>query len=440
MARSFWGGIHPKEGRGGKAVTGGMPVTDMPAPSQVAIMLGQHVGAPCKPLVKAGQRVLMGQKIGEPAGFMGAPVHASVSGTVKGIVTRTGANGTPGDAILIENDGKDEWDPSVVPFEGDPLTAEKSVLLARIRECGCVGLGGACFPTQIKLSPPEDKPIDYVILNGGECEPYLTSDHRTMVEKAGIVADGLRLAMYIVGAKTGIVGIEDNKPDAIAPMTGAVSGIPGAQVMALKAKYPQGGEKQLIKATTGREVPSGKLPMEAGCVVMNVSSAAALSRAIREGVPVIERVVTVAGLVAKPMNVRVRVGTAIRELLAFCGGTAQEANRLILGGPMMGMSGYDLDTPVVKGTGGVTVLYDAHQEHTPVGNCIRCGSCVEACPMHLMPIELNKQAARGRYEECRALHALDCIECGSCSYVCPAKLPLVHNIRTAKRALSARKA
>lgn len=439
MSRSFLGGIHPREGRGGKAVTGALPVVEMPAPGQVAIMLGQHVGAPCKPLVKAGDRVLMGQKIGEPAGFMGAPVHASVSGTVKGIVTRTGANGVPGDAILIENDGKDEWDPAVAPFEGDPLAADKAALLARVRECGCVGLGGACFPTQIKLSPPEDKPIDYVILNGGECEPYLTSDHRAMLEMPGVIADGLRLAMHIVGAKTGIVGIEDNKPDAIRAMQGAVSAVPGAQVMPLKAKYPQGGEKQLIKATTGREVPSGKLPMDAGCVVMNVTSAAALSRAIREGRPVIERVVTVAGLVAKPMNVRVRVGTAIREVLDFCGGAAEDANRLILGGPMMGMSGYDMDTPVVKGTGGITVLKDVRLEHTPVGNCIRCGSCVSACPMHLMPIELNREAAKGRYEACRALHALDCIECGSCSYVCPAKLPLVHNIRTAKRVLAARK-
>lgn len=438
MRNTFRGGIHPRERFGGKAVTGKLPVEVMPAPAQVAILLSQHVGAPCKSLVKAGDRVLLGQKIGEPAGFMGAPVHASVSGTVKGIVTRTMANGVPGEAILIDNDFQDE---AAEPLSdlGDPLKADPAALLARIRECGCVGLGGACFPTQVKLSPPADKPIDTVILNGAECEPYLTGDHRAMLEKSGLIADGLRLAMYILGAKRGEVAVEDNKPDAAECMAAAVREIPGTSMRLVKAKYPQGGEKQLIKVITGREVPSGKLPMDAGCVVMNVSSAAAVSEAIREGRPLIERVMTVSGLVERPANLRVRIGTSIGEVLEYCGGVKGEPNRLILGGPMMGLSGYDLTTPVAKGTSGLVLLRDETPEHTPIGNCIRCGTCVTACPMHLMPLELSRLAEKGDFEACRREHALDCIECGSCSYGCPAKLPLVHNIRVAKRFLARRR-
>ena len=438
MRNTFRGGIHPRERFGGKAVTGKLPVEVMPAPAQVAILLSQHVGAPCKSLVKAGDRVLLGQKIGEPAGFMGAPVHASVSGTVKGIVTRTMANGVPGEAILIDNDFQDEAAEPLGDL-GDPLKADPAALLARIRECGCVGLGGACFPTQVKLSPPADKPIDTVILNGAECEPYLTGDHRAMLEKSGLIADGLRLAMYILGAKRGEVAVEDNKPDAAECMAAAVREIPGARMRLVKAKYPQGGEKQLIKVITGREVPSGKLPMDAGCVVMNVSSAAAVSEAIREGRPLIERVMTVSGLVERPANLRVRIGTSIGEVLEYCGGVKGEPNRLILGGPMMGLSGYDLTTPVAKGTSGLVLLRDETPEHTPIGNCIRCGTCVTACPMHLMPLELSRLAEKGDFEACRREHALDCIECGSCSYGCPAKLPLVHNIRVAKRFLARRR-
>ena len=438
MRNTFRGGIHPRERFGGKAVTGKLPVEVMPAPAQVAILLSQHVGAPCKSLVKAGDRVLLGQKIGEPAGFMGAPVHASVSGTVKGIVTRTMANGVPGEAILIDNDFQDEVAEPLGDL-GDPLKADPAALLARIRECGCVGLGGACFPTQVKLSPPADKPIDTVILNGAECEPYLTGDHRAMLEKSGLIADGLRLAMYILGAKRGVVAVEDNKPDAAECMAAAVREIPGARMRLVKAKYPQGGEKQLIKVITGREVPSGKLPMDAGCVVMNVSSAAAVSEAIREGRPLIERVMTVSGLVERPANLRVRIGTSIGEVLEYCGGVKGEPNRLILGGPMMGLSGYDLTTPVAKGTSGLVLLRDETPEHTPIGNCIRCGTCVTACPMHLMPLELSRLAEKGDFEACRREHALDCIECGSCSYGCPAKLPLVHNIRVAKRFLARRR-
>ena len=438
MRNTFRGGIHPRERFGGKAVTGKLPVEVMPAPAQVAILLSQHVGAPCKSLVKAGDRVLLGQKIGEPAGFMGAPVHASVSGTVKGIVTRTMANGVPGEAILIDNDFQDEAAEPLGDL-GDPLRADPAALLARIRECGCVGLGGACFPTQVKLSPPADKPIDTVILNGAECEPYLTGDHRAMLEKSGLIADGLRLAMYILGAKRGEVAVEDNKPDAAECMAAAVREIPGESMRLVKAKYPQGGEKQLIKVITGREVPSGKLPMDAGCVVMNVSSAAAVSEAIREGRPLIERVMTVSGLVERPANLRVRIGTSIGEVLAQCGGVKGEPNRLILGGPMMGLSGYDLTTPVAKGTSGLVLLRDETPEHTPIGNCIRCGACVAACPMRLMPLELSRLAEKGDFEGCRREHALDCIECGSCSYGCPAKLPLVHNIRVAKRFLARRR-
>lgn len=431
---TFRGGVHPAETYGGKAVTGAMPVVDMPVSAQVAIALSQHVGAPCKPLVKPGDRVLVGQKIGEPAAFMGAPVHSSVSGTVKALAQRVAANGMPVQVVLIDNDGQDEW-AELHPVEGDPMQAENAQLLSAIREAGVVGLGGATFPTQIKLSPPETSPIDTVILNGAECEPYLTGDHRAMLEKSDEIVDGLRIAMKILSAKRGVIAIEANKPDAIAAMQAAASG-KGVEVMELQVKYPQGGEKQLIQVVTGRQVPSGSLPMAAGCVVMNVSSAAAVSVAVRTGRPIIDRVVTVTGLVAKPANLRVRIGERIGTLIEACGGPVGDAGKLVLGGPMMGMAAYDYDTPVVKGTSGVLLLPADEKAGAPVGNCIRCGTCVTNCPIHLMPLNLYALSKRSLFERAKEEHAMDCIECGCCSYGCPAKLPLVQSIRVAKREIA----
>ena len=408
-----------------------MPIAWAQKPDMVAIMLSQHVGAPCKPLVKAGQRVYMGQMVGEPTGFMGAPVHASVSGVVKGIQQRTAANGAPCMAVVIENDGLDEWDPSIQPCE-HPEELDKEEALKRIRNAGIVGMGGAAFPTSVKLAP--SKPVDTVILNGAECEPYLTSDHRMMLERAEDICQGLKIAMKMLSAKQGVIAIEDNKPDAVESMQKAAQGMEGVRVQALPTKYPQGGEKQLIYAVTHRQVPSGGLPMDVGVVVMNVSTAAAVYSALKTGRPLIERVVTVTGEVNRPANLMVRIGVSVGSLINQCGGAKEGVNKLILGGPMMGMQAYSLETPVVKGTSGLLLMRDDTPEK-PVGNCIRCANCVNACPIHLMPLNLYALYKRGRFERAKNEHAMDCIECGCCSYICPSKLPLVQSIRAIKSEL-----
>ena len=428
--RSFAGGIHPRETLGGKRVTGVMPVVNAQPPSTVAISLSQHVGAPCKAIVKPGQRVLMGQKVGEPTGYMGAPVHSSVSGVVIGIKPRTLSSGARVDCVIIENDGLDTPVEKLNIIE-DPLTADKDVLLQAIREAGIVGLGGAAFPTQVKLSPPEDKKIEYLLINGAECEPYLTGDHRMMVERAASVVDGARIAGRILGAGRIRIGVELNKPDAIAALKKHAG--KDIEICPLKVKYPQGGEKQLIRALARRKVPSGKLPMDVGCVVMNVSTAAQISVSLRTGMPCISRVVTVTGLVQKPCNLKVRVGTDIGSVIEQAGGALEGAERVILGGPMMGAGAYNLNMPVVKATGGVLLL--GPQKKQKESGCIRCGSCVQACPMGLMPLTIYAMGKKAQFREAVLKeHALDCMECGSCAYDCPAKLPLVHMIRVVKRA------
>ncbi len=306
-------------------------------------------------------------------------------------------------------------------------------LLAAIREAGVVGMGGATFPTHVKLSPPREKPIDTLILNGAECEPYLSADHRVMLEETEAVVDGLRIAAKITGAKRLCIGVEENKPDAIEALRRAVGG--DAEVCVLRVKYPQGGEKQLIQTLTGRRVPSGGLPMDVGCVVLNVSTAAAISRAVREGRPVIDRVVTVAGAVREPKNLHVRIGVDIDSVIEQCGGADAQVNKIVLGGPMMGQCAYNPNTPVTKGVSGVLLLAD-HERERPLANCVRCGGCVSVCPIGLMPLMLYAFARKGFYERARdEQHLLDCIECGSCAYQCPSRLPLVQQIRAAKSAL-----
>lgn len=437
MAKTFPGGIHPHEFGQGKSSTSGQPSKPAQPPKLVAISMAQHIGAPCSPLVKPGQRVLMGQKIGEARGFMGAPVHSSVSGTVKALDMRTMAGGGSAQVVVIENDFLDEWDPEIVPCP-DPDALSREELAAYVREKGIVGLGGAAFPTSVKLATPPDKPIDYVIINGAECEPFLTSDHRMMLENPEGIVDGLNWAMKISGARTGVIAVEQNKPDAIELLTSAVSGT-SYFVQPLMVKYPQGGEKQLIQAVTGRQVPSGKLPMDAGCIVMNVSTAAALSNAFKTGRPITERIVTITGDVPQPANLTARIGTPIGELIDQCGGLPADTLKVIAGGPMMGQALSSMATPVVKATGGVLVINRAHGQVAPESNCIRCGRCVEACPIHLMPLRLNELVLHDRFEQAEAAHALDCIECGSCSYVCPAKRELALSIRMGKREILRRR-
>ena len=431
---SFAGGVHPRETLGGKRVTGAAPVVDAMPPATVAIALSQHVGAPCRPLVKPGDTVLMGQKVGEPTG-LGAPVHSPVSGTVKGIKQRTLASGVRVDCVIIENDGRDS---PCSPLNAlrDPLNADIPELLAAVREAGLVGLGGAAFPTHVKLSPPKDKKIEYLLINGAECEPYLTGDHRMMVEKPQDVIDGARIAARILGAEHVKIGVERNKPDAISALKAHAGKY--AEVCRLRAKYPQGGEKQLIRALTGRRAPSGGLPMDVGCVVLNVSTAAQLAVSLRTGMPLISRVVTVTGLVKKPCNLRVRVGTDIGSVIEQAGGALPGADRVILGGPMMGTGAYNLNTPVMKATGGVLLL--GAEKPPRETSCIRCASCVRACPMGLMPLNIYALGKTQRFAEAAAReHALDCMECGACAYGCPAKLPLVHMIRVVKRAVKGKR-
>lgn len=427
---SFRRGVHPREGVEEKRATGAKPIEAMPAPELAAVPLVQHAGAPCKPLVKPGERVCLGQKIGEADGFVSAAVHAPVSGKVKAIQPRFIAGGRRVSSVILENDGLDEWDASIAPVENADDPAQ---LLAAIRAAGVVGMGGATFPTHVKLSPPKDKPIDTVILNGAECEPFLSADHRVMLEEADAVLDGLRLAAKIVGAKALYIGVEDNKPDAAEALQKAAGS--DARVLTVQAKYPQGSEKQLIQALTGRRVPSGGLPMDAGCVVINASTAVAISRAVRVGRPLIERVLTVDGEVGESKNLRVRIGTEIGAVIAFCGGAKEGVNKVVLGGPMMGQCAFDLQTPVTKGVSGILLFRDDEKEK-PLGNCVRCGGCVNVCPVGLMPLTLYALSRKGMYERARdAQHLMDCIECGACAYQCPARLPLVQYIRVAKGAL-----
>jgi len=426
---TFRGGVHPPDH---KELSAGAQIRDLSAPKLLYIPLSQHIGAPCNAVVEAGQEVKRGELIGEPTGFVSSPVHSSVSGTVKEITTIANPMGRTVPTVVIENDGKDEWAPLKDTPEYMSLSPEE--LKEKIKDAGIVGMGGATFPTHVKLSPPKEKPVDVVIINGAECEPYLTADHRLMVERPEDVIEGLKILMRVLGVSQGHVGIESNKPDAIEKMKAAASGEPGIEVHALEVKYPQGAEKMLIKAILDRDVPAGGLPMDVGVVVQNVGTAVAIYEACRYGKPLIERVVTVTGEgVKNPSNLLARIGTPIRELIEDCGGLTDSPKKVILGGPMMGFATFDLDLPVMKGTSGVLVLSEReYVDSEKFGPCIRCGRCIDACPMGLMPSMLSIFAEKGHYEDTKEYNIFDCFECGTCTYVCPAKRPIVQLIRLAK--------
>lgn len=432
--RTFKGGVHPHETGNGKQSTNAQPVIDAKVPACVVIPLSQHIGAPCKCVVPPGQTVAMGQVIGEAGGFVSAPVHASVSGTVKAISSCVVASGQRVNAVVIENDFQDRWDESVKPRQNVGSLDAKQ-LLDIVRDRGIVGLGGATFPTAVKLAPPAEKHVDTLILNGAECEPYLTSDHRLMVEHAAQVIDGMLLEAKILNATKLLVGIEDNKPDAVAAMRQAAEG-KNIEVVALPTRYPQGGEKQLIFALTGRRVPNGALPADVQTVVSNVSTAYAVSLAVRENKPLIDRVVTVAGRVKKPANLRVRIGTPLYDLVEACGGFEDGVRKIVLGGPMMGMAISSLNIPVTKSTGGL-LAFGEEGVHAQESSCIRCGRCVEACPMRLVPTRIDAFARRSQWEECSKLGAMNCMECGACTFVCPAKRELTQSCRMAKMGIRA---
>jgi electron transport complex protein RnfC len=426
---SFRGGIHPPHA---KKSTEELAIVKAVEPSVVAIPLRQHIGAPCEPLVQKGDTVKVGQKIGETTSFVCAPVHSSVSGTVKEVVSKPTLGGADM-CVVIENDGQNTLHESVKP-KGDIGSLSKEEILSIIKDAGIVGMGGAGFPTHVKLSPPPEKAIDVVILNGAECEPYLTADHRLMLETPEDVVDGLRAIMKSLGVTKGYIGIEDNKPNAIKVMTDAAKAYGDIEVVGLHTKYPQGAEKQLIYACTQREVPSGGLPMDAGAVVNNVATAAAVANVIKTGMPLVDRVCTITGgAIAKPQNLLIKNGTLLSEIVDQCGGFKVTPGKIILGGPMMGLATDRLDIPSTKTTSGILCFDEKEGALPQESNCIKCGKCVEICPAFIQPAMLSAFALKDMFEQAEANHILDCIECGSCSFVCPAKRPLLHSIRVAKR-------
>ncbi len=424
------GGVHPAYR---KELAREQAIRTMPVPSLLRVSMAQHLGAPAKPLVKKGDTVLRGQRIGEPAGFISASVHASVSGTVKAVGPAPTASGAMAMAVDIEPDGNDTWLEQLTP-QPNWSALDAKTLTGIVAEAGVAGMGGAGFPTNVKLSPPPDKPIDTLIVNGAECEPYLTADERLMRERPEQVWTGIAILRHILGAKIVRVAIEDNKPDAIRAMKKAMADAEGdVALVVLPASYPQGAEKQQIYGITGRETPSGGLPMDVGCLVENVGTCLAVQDAVVNGRPLTERVTTVTGdPVAEPGNVLNRIGTPYADLIAFCGGLRGSVAKVISGGPMMGFAQGSLDGATAKTTSGLLALAPGQAPVYESLACISCGRCVQACPMGLLPCELSQALEAEDYDLADAFHVMDCIECGCCAYVCPARRPLVQHMRTGK--------
>jgi electron transport complex protein RnfC len=442
--KTFRGGIHPPHY---KERTEEKPIILCPVPPKIYLPMSQHIGQPAKCLVKEGDRVKSRQKIGNAESFISAPVHASVSGVIERVGPYPHFTGKKLETVVIIPDSvQEEIQPQGENFMGLP-TAEQ--IRDAVKEAGIVGMGGAAFPTAVKLSPPPDMKIDSVIINGCECEPFLTADHRLMLERTDSLIDGLRLIMHCVSANQGFVGIEDNKPDAIEKVKSAImENIPdwaasmNIEVCPLKTKYPQGGEKQLIYAILKRKVPVRKLPSAVGALVQNVGTAIAISEAIRIKKPLIDRVITITGpAIRDPQNLRVKIGTPVSWLIKVCHSFIEPSSKEIMGGPMTGFSLTNLDVPVVKGTSGVIALTKDLTD-VPINrrlHCVRCGKCVDICPMFLVPSLLGKYSEHKLYLDAERAGAMDCIECGSCAFTCPARIPLIQLIREAKAAILSRK-
>ncbi|TAJ14171.1 electron transport complex subunit RsxC [Marinilabiliaceae bacterium JC017] len=431
MLKTFsLGGVHPAENK----LSAGQKIEVLPVPEQVSVPIAQHIGAPSEPLVKKGDTVKVGQLIAKSAGFVSANIHSPVSGIVQKIDDVLDASGYKRKAIIIKTEG-DEWDESIdrSPALNKTIVASPEEIVKKVGAAGIVGLGGATFPAHVKLSVPPGKKCDVLILNGVECEPYLTSDHQLMMEKGEEIMVGTQILMKGLGVDRAIIGIENNKKDAIEHLTNLAKDYSGIEIQPLKVQYPQGGEKQLIDACIGRQIPSGKLPIEVGAVVQNVGTTFAVYEAVQKNKPLFERVVTVTGKsVSKPSNFLTRVGTPISTLIEAAGGLPEGTGKVIGGGPMMGKALSSIEVPVTKGSSGVLVVPEAESKRSEVQNCIRCSKCVSACPMGLSPYLLMTLSNKAMWDRAEEGKIMDCIECGSCSFTCPSSRPLLDYIRFGK--------
>ena len=424
------GGVHPPENK----LSAQAAIETIELPKQVIVPIGQHLGAPATPVVAKGDEVKVGQLIAKASGFISANIHSPVSGKVFKIDSVYDSSGYRKPSIIINVVG-DEWVNTIdrSPDIDANIKLSAKEITNKINELGIVGLGGATFPSFVKLMVPEGKKVEFLIINGVECEPYLTSDHRVMLERGEEMLIGVSILMKGLNVNKALVGIEDNKKDAIEHLSKLAQKFKGIEIHPLKVQYPQGGEKQLIQALTGREVPSGKLPLEVGCVVNNVGTALAVYEAIQKNKPLFERVVTVTGKsVKKPSNFLARIGTPIKELIEAAQGLPSDTGKIINGGPMMGKALLNTDVPVVKGTSGILIMAENDSKRNEATNCIRCAKCVDACPMGLEPVLLSKTSKLELFEKVEAERVMDCIECGSCSYTCPANIPLLDYIRYGK--------
>ncbi len=432
IGTSFRHGIHPDSH---KELTQDKRIERIPYSDELVLPLRQHLGAPSSPIVAVGDHVFRGQLIAEAAGFVSVPLHASATGRVTAIEKRPHPSGTPIEAIVIEVDHTSPqtlYDETPLDWERMPVEA----LLAAIKDGGFVGLGGAAFPTHVKFAVPEGKRAEWLLVNGAECEPYLTSDHRIMLQYTESIFEGIRMVMKILGARKSYIGVERNKWDAVKRLNDHIPRDLPCEIIPLEVKYPQGAEKMLISAMLDREVPSGRLPIDVQVVVSNIGTIAGIGDLITMGQPLIERIVTVTGAgVRNPSTLLVPVGTRLHEVLDYCGGITDDTRQVLFGGPMMGTAQYNLDAPILKGTSGVLCLTDAEILSRREYPCIRCSSCLDACPVFLNPSELGFLARAGQYDDMMNLHIMDCMECGSCSYVCPSNIPLVQRFRVAKALL-----
>lgn len=429
-SKTFHGGVHPTEY---KELTENCAFEIMPLPEEIILPVSQHLGKDASPQVKKGDEVLSGQLVAKAEGFISAPIHTSVAGKVISLGKEITASGFPKDSIVIKTNGTVEAEKILLPTLNPEIVTPEEIR-TRVAEAGIVGQGGAAFPTYVKLSPPKDKVIDVVILNGCECEPYLTRDYRFMIERPDDLISGFKLIMKALGVKRGVIGIENNKPDAIKLISEKIKHEENLEVISLKTKYPQGAEKMLIKAVTGKEVPPGKLPMDVGAVIQNIGTAIAIHDAVVKGEVLTVAALTVSGRGIKtPKNLLVPVGTPIQNVIDFCGGVTEDSVKIVVGGPMMGVAQFDLHAPVMKATSGILVLTKDEVAENPETPCLRCGQCIEACPLNLMPTKLARYSQLQKYEEAESADVTVCMECGTCAYTCPANIPLVQWIRLGKQ-------